>query len=160
MSDHVIDTNVLVTGSASRVQASHVPAAERLRVFEWLAAFRVDTDRLAVLDGEFRIWREYRDNLDAQDFGLLVMTEKLQTARFHNVEYDDDGHARLPASLEAHVSDRNDRKFVAVALADGGSCTIVNATDADWLDAEPALAAVGIRVEQLLDEWLRSSAKR
>ncbi len=163
MSDHVVDTNVLLVASVpdpmSPFKDTHVPLKEQRRVFEWLVAFRGDGGRVAVLDAQFKIWSEYKDNLSEQDFGSLVMREKLQTARFHSVTYDDNGHALLPAPLEAAVPDHEDRKFVAVALADAGRSTIVNATDGDWLKAETALAAKGIQIEQLLDAWLRGSSR-
>ena len=160
MADHVVDTNVLIVASSSDSASpafdTDVPVQQRRVVFEWLAVFRNDPGRVAVLDQGFQIWKEYRNKLGDQDFGLRVMIEKLTTARFHNIGYDQDGLARLPAKLEAAVSDRSDRKFVAVALADQGRSTIVNATDTDWYDAEAALAPHGIHVEQIIDGWCRA----
>jgi len=91
--------------------------------------------------------------LSEQDFGHLVIREKIQSARWYAIELDRNGDASLPAELNAIVHDRSDRKFVAVALADDGQSSIVNACDTDWLGWEEGLQAAGIEVEQLLGEW-------
>lgn len=165
MADHLVDTNVLCAASTadpgSRYGGTdHVPPEALKLALDWLAAFRRDRSRSLVLDRTFFIMREYRNKLTDQDLGLLVVMEKLRTARFHAVEFDQDGHAVLPETLAGVVHDLSDRKFVAVALADGGRSTIVNACDTDWYDWEQALADVGVVVEQLADGWCRGQWER
>lgn len=158
VSDHVIDTNVLLVASAahpgSPFKETHLPAEQREVVFEWVAAFRNDKRRL-VLDGQFAIYEEYRRKLTDQDFGLLVVLEKMRTAWMRQVEisYEGDGTAIVPEEFSA--LDRSDRKFLAVALADAGSSTIINATDPDWFAIEGPCERRGVVVEQLLGAWLR-----
>jgi len=56
------------------------------------------------------------------------------------------------------VTDLADRKMVDAVLAAtelGDSSRLVNACETDWFDCEDALEAHGVRVEQLLDAWLR-----
>jgi hypothetical protein len=172
VSDHIIDTNVLLVASAQHPDSpfddSQVPAEQQQVVLDWLMAFRKDGQRQVVLDGLWKIWEEYNNKMTGQDIGLLVVSEKLQSSlvRIVDVAYDTNGHGCLPPKLEMVVHDRSDRKFVAVALKDrsqGGESTIVNAVDSDWCDWEEKLKPFGIEVRHLIDDlyrdWQRKRAK-
>src|SRR5687768_17576738 len=138
MSDHVVDTNVLLVASAAHPYSpfgdSHVPVEEQQLVFEWLAAFRDDSDRQIVLDNLFRIYEEYRNKLTDQDYGLQVIHEKMQTFRSVLLEWDGAGAAIVPVVFASF--DASDRKLLAAALTDPASICIVNAADSDWLQIE------------------------
>lgn len=158
--DHVLDTNVLLVASASDPaspfnDSAHVPLAEQRTVLKWLSEFRKDRSRHLVLDSQREIMREYKKQLRKDDYGYQLFIEKLQTARFHPIELDETGSARLPEPLQTEVKDRSDRKFVAVALADAGESSLVNACDTDWYDCEATLMQAGINVEQIIDGWCR-----
>lgn len=164
MTDHVIDTNVLLVASAAHPYSpfddTHVPCAEQTRVFNWLVAFRAD-ERAVVVDDVLRIYAEYRNKLTDQDYGLQVIHEKMSRmspAQFRQVtvEYGADGTAVVPVEFAA--LDRSDRKFLAAVLADGGRSTIVNAADSDWFAIEAECRKHGVVVEQIIDEWLRAQA--
>lgn len=154
MSDHVVDTNVLLIASAAHPYSpfddSDVSADQRKLVLDWLRAFGQDSERLLVLDSLFRIYQEYRNKLSGQDLGLMVIDEKLRSMRAVEVAYDQHGVAQVPATLSA--MDPSDRKFAAAAIADGGNSSIVNAADSDWAAITQQLAALGVAVEQLLDD--------
>jgi hypothetical protein len=156
----VLDTNVLLVASASDPSSpfkdsEHVPLAEQRAVLKWLSEFRRDRSRHLVLDEQREVMREYKRQLGKNDYGYQVVIEKLQTARFHRIELDEGGAARLPEPLQTEVKDRSDRKFVAVALADAGESSLVNACDTDWYDCQDALMQAGINVEQIIDDWCR-----
>ncbi len=157
MADHIVDTNVLLVASAAHPYSpfddSDLPAELQAAVFEWLAAFRADTSRTMVWDRLWKIYDEYRHKLTDQDYGLQVVAEKMATARFVDVDYDDEGVALVPADFQAF--DRSDRKFLAALLADAGQSTLVNATDTDWLEVEREITANGRIVLHLLENWLR-----
>lgn len=159
--DHVLDTNTLLVASAahpySPFDATHVPIAEQRTVFDWLTAFRADADRRLVLDDLFKIYEEYRQKLSDQDYGLLVVHEKMQTMRQVTLSWDHEGHAIVPAAFTAF--DRSDRKFLAAALSDPADISIVNAADSDWLEIEDELAVVGVTVVHLLEAWLRATVE-
>lgn len=168
MGDHIIDTNVLLVASARDSTQdsgpgftdSNVPSEQQEIVREWLKAFRTDGQRNLVLDGSWKIWREYRNNMTEQDLGLMVVKEKLSLARFIEISYDKDGHGCLPADL-AKV-DPSDRKFVALALkdlSDGRSSMIVSAEDRGWYNCEEALKQAGVVVLQLIEDWSRAKWK-
>lgn len=163
----VVDTNVLIVASAAddgspfRDDATPVEEAVlRQQVLAWLQAFEVDPERHAVFDYDWLICREYQNKLTEQDYGFLALMRK----RDHNqvawvsLQVDHDGHAVLEDALSAAVTDLADRKMVAAALAAGADhhvCRLTNACDTDWLDCADALAAHGVEVEHLIDEWLR-----
>ena len=50
--------------------------------------------------------------------------------------------------------DRDDRKFVAVALASGASPPIVNATDTDWWEHRDALSEHSVNVRFLCTDLM------
>ncbi|MEY4951327.1 MAG: hypothetical protein RL698_3538 [Pseudomonadota bacterium] len=158
MTGHVIDTNVLLVASAAEPYSpfddSHVPPTEQLAVLDWLAAFRADESREIVIDDLFRIYQEYRNKLTDQDYGMQVVHEKLQMARFVALEWDADGNAIVPPAFAAF--DSSDRKLLAAALVDPASISVVNAADSDWLEIETELEEAGVTVVQVLDVWLRA----
>lgn len=153
MADHVVDSNVLIVGSAvldPRYPDVHLDADEIERVFAWLVAFRDDSDRKLVLDDLFKIFEEYNNKLNAQHFGLQVVHYKLEQEylRQERVEYDEHGYAIIPDALAA--IDPSDKKFVAAALNDPDSITIINAADGDWAQHKELLDAHRIVVEELV----------
>ena len=160
MTDCIIDTNVLLVASACDPgshfdDSGHVPAEQQEIVLDWLMAFRMDGQRKLVLDQSFKIWDEYHNQMTrGQDIGSLVVTEKLLSARFVDIEFDRHGHGKLPGELEKIFHDLSDRKFVATAMKDyenGDQSVIVNAVDSDWCDWEATLKDAGIVVEEILE---------
>lgn len=163
----VVDTNVLIVASAAddgspfREDATPVEEAVlRQKVLDWLKAFEQDPERHAVLDWDWHICGEYQNKLTDQDYGFLALMSK----RDHNqvvwvgLQVDHDGHAVLEDALSTAVTDLADRKMVAAVLAAGAEqhvCRLTNACDTDWLDCADALAAHGVDVEHLIEEWLR-----
>lgn len=158
VADHVIDTNVLLVASAadpfSPFGDSDLPRELQEQVFEWLVAFRGDQTRQMVWDTLWRIYEEYRHRMTDQDYGLQVVAEKMASARFIDVDYDANHVAVVPAEYDCF--DPSDRKFLAVLLADEGRCSLVNATDTDWLDIEDEIVREGREVVHLLEDWLRA----
>ncbi len=161
MGDHVVDTNVLLVASArdasSPFHDTHVPVAEQQAVFEWLAAFRADDERRLVMDARFAIYEEYRNQLSDQDYGLLTIHSKFDTLRTVPMSWDEHGYAVVPKALE--VCDPSDRKFLAAALSDTATISIVNASDSDWIEIEAALHTAGVSVVHMIEPWLRRSMK-
>ncbi|MAG33049.1 MAG: hypothetical protein CL908_19395 [Deltaproteobacteria bacterium] len=158
MADHVVDTNVLLVASAAHPHSpfddSDLPRELQERVFEWLAAFRANGSRQMVWDDCFKIYEEYRNKLSDQDYGMQVVKQKMTSARFVSVRYDQDGHGVVPAAFADF--DPSDRKLLAALLVDVENTSLVNATDTDWLEIERQLADAGATVEHLLEEWLRA----
>jgi hypothetical protein len=177
MADFVVDTNVLITateaaqgGVAPRKMAARGevveiqdPATQR-KVYEWVKAFRADSEALLVLDMPVsNIHKEYGNKLCDYEYGRIVAAEKLQNWQIRpavGIEFVDNGNervARLPAHLEAVIGDVSDRKMVAAALATGAP--IINASDTDWYDWEDVLKEAGVDVIHLVPEYSKAKWK-
>lgn len=170
----LIDTNVLLAASAWHDPGSEAERAMphdprlRERIGQWLTTFSLGPDRL-VLDEAGLILAEYRRNLPFDrrlhhaEFGMDVLETKIERGLVDFVSIpvlDANGEriAVLPEALETIVTDREDRKWVAAALAAqaafAGPCPIVYAADSDWRLEEALLARYGLRFLRLLpDRW-------
>ncbi len=164
----VVDTNVLIVSSAadeaSPFQPDATPVEEsalRSEVLAWLEGFEQDPARHAVLDWDWMICGEYQNKLTEQDYGWLAIMAKKDRDEvvWVGLEADADGHAVLPDTLAAAVTDLADRKMVAAILAaqeQGNVCSLVNACDTDWLDCAHELTAHGLEVRHVIEDWLRN----
>lgn len=168
----VLDTNVLIVAMAGDSSAPITPGVTPVQdvsmcesVLQWLVEF-AESDQAWVLDTHSLIENEYRGRnrretkLTEQDFALLVMKDKItrDQVSWIEIELDEHDNARIPSTLDKVVTDLSDRKMVAAVLAAinlGDDARLVNACDTDWYDCEGALAAHGLVVQQLLDNWLR-----
>jgi hypothetical protein len=152
VADHLVDTNVLIVGSAAvepKYTDVNVDADGIEVVFNWLNAFRLDTTRMLVFDDVWKIYDEYNNKLNGQHFGLQVVHQKLQAClRTERVQYDSNGYGVVPPALAA--VDNSDKKFVAAALNDPAGIHIVNAADSDWKQHQAALQQHGVLVVELL----------
>lgn len=163
----VIDTNVLVVASAAHNGSPSCPdktpvqeAEIRQQVLDWLVEFEQDSMRHVVLDIDWLICKEYQRNLTDQDYGWLAIMAKYdhEEVIWTELRSDADGHALLPSALCNAVTDLDDRKMVAAVLgaqALGMACLLTNACDTDWLDCEDALLANAVKIEHLIEGWLR-----
>lgn len=162
---YVVDTNILIAASAahpenhSDIDATPGDPELRLQVWQWLDKFQ-DSESRMILDYDGRIWREYLHKLTEQDFGILVVLDKLSRSAVDHVkiDFDPNGHAVLPPTLEPIIHDREDRKMVAAACAAHaayGSACIAFAGDTDWHDWEEALAKHHVMLEPVIEEWSR-----
>jgi hypothetical protein len=69
----------------------------------------------------------------------------------------DDAHRsfeEFPDDPDLTGFDRNDRKFVAVALGSGEQAPILNATDRDWWEHRAALLRHGVQIQFLCPELM------
>ena len=175
MSRHVVDTNVLIVASGEHSESPFASDKHPVedpeqseKVLEWLIGFEQGEGRM-VLDWDFEIYKEYQNKLTEQDYGQRVVFEKLSRNEidFVDIEWiDDPSHpdkvARLEEPLKTVIHDLADTKIVAACISankQGMSCTIVNACDTDWYDWQEELEAVGVIVEQLIEDWSRQKWK-
>lgn len=171
----LIDTNVMMAASAvrelSRLVTVAMPREAELRgrVFEWLARFDQSDSRI-VLDDVGLVQDEYERNLPynwrEQEYGLLVLQSKLDRTQVEFVpinalQANGEHIAVLEPQHEALVGDREDRKWVACALAcdvlHGVVPPIVYGAESDWYAAEATLRAIGLQFVRLLpDDWYQA----
>jgi len=172
MEIYLIDTNVMLAASAvhelSRVALRAMPQEIELRerIFDWLTIFDESQHRM-ILDEEGLIRKEYERNLPfnhlEQEYGMQVLQNKLdrnliEFLPIETVSINGEQIAVLKPEHEALVPDREDRKWVACALAASDlyeiSPPIVYGAETDWYLATESLTAIGILFIRLLpDSW-------
>lgn len=168
----LVDTNVMMAASAvrelSNLATLAMPQEIELReqVFEWLADFD-QSDRHIVLDEVGLVRDEYERNMPynwrEQEYGMQVLQSKLDRNQavyvpIDSVEGNGEHIAVLEPAHEALVTDREDRKWVACALAAQTLFNevppIVYGAETDWFLAEAQLKAIGLCFQRLLpDTW-------
>ncbi|KKZ12288.1 MAG: hypothetical protein TE42_05045 [Candidatus Synechococcus spongiarum SP3] len=160
---YVVDTNVLIAASAGDPQdpkdldATPEDPSLRLKIFYWLDEFMPSSSHL-VLDSVEKIYKEYRNKLNDQDFGIQLVIHKWSTSAVDSVsvEYDANGHGCLPGTLALTIHDREDRKMVAAclaALATHGPCVIAFAGDSDWIGWGRTLREHRVELEPVIEIW-------
>lgn len=165
MTDYVIDTNVWVVvdkiSDIKKLSKTEIDCIETCR--NWLRDFANSNDKL-VIDGVLtrKILNEYRKNIGqrgrARD--LLNQLERLPRERLIEIDikFDSDGYAIVPP--EVAIQDKNDRKFIAVALAHEPTPPIVDATDTDWAKEDKKLLEYGLIIHELCPDFIRQKLTR
>ncbi len=172
---YLVDTNVMLAASAvselSNQAVRAMPQEIELRemIYEWLADFD-QSDRRIVLDEEGLVRDEYERNmpfnLREQEYGMQVLQSKLDRnladyVPIDSLEANGERIAVLDLAHEALVTDREDRKWVACALAAqilfDQVPPIVYGAETDWFIAEEQLRGIGLCFQKLLpDDWYTS----
>lgn len=172
---YLIDTNVMLAASAvselSGVASRAMPQELELRetIFEWLAEFD-QSGRRIVLDEEGLVRAEYERNMPfnmrEQEYGMQVLQSKIdkmlvEYVPINSLEANGEHIAVLEPVHEIIVTDREDRKWVACALAAqilfDQVPPIVYGAETDWFIAEEKLMAIGLCFQRLLpDDWYTS----
>ncbi len=172
---YLIDTNVMLAASAVSELSNHtvraMPQEIELRemIFEWLADFD-QSDRRIVMDEVGLVRDEYERNLPfnlrEQEYGMQVLQSKLDRnladyVPIESLEANGEHIAVLDPAHEALVTDREDRKWVACALAAqilfDRVPPIVYGAETDWFFAEAQLRGIGLCFQRLLpDSWYQS----
>lgn len=172
MAMFLIDTNVMLAASAiselSNVAIRTMPSEIELResIYEWLVQFEQSEDHM-VLDDTGLVLAEYERNMpynwQEQEYGLQVLQSKRDRMQVDDVPietFEGNGEhiAVLASEHEAIVTDREDRKWVACALAAqiifGQMPSIAYGAETDWFIAEAQLIAIGLCFQRLLpDDW-------
>lgn len=162
MAAYVIDVNVPVVCNGQSPQANRQCGLECIRRLRRAR----ETGRICIDDGD-EILAEYRAKLSmsgqpgaGDEFMREVHMRQHNTrfvervpvtpARDHRRVYEE-----FPADPDLVDFDRNDRKYVAVALASDENPEILNAVDSDYQEAQAALRRNGVRVRELCPDCIR-----
>lgn len=154
----VIDTNVLVVANGR-----HEPAQERC-VGACIGALEQARRETVVLDDGQLMLDEYRRHCAfagqpglGDAFFKWLWNRQADPRHCHRVRitpHPKRGFVEFPADKRLRGFDRNDRKFVAVALAAGGSPPVLNASDTDWWHARQVLGEHGVTISFLCPELM------
>jgi hypothetical protein len=138
----VIDENVLI---AANQRNTHATPACALACIEYLLACRA-SDAI-VLDAEYRILNKYaaKCNWSGQpgvgdEFFRWAHDNAARLDRPVVEEHEERGFIAFPDDADLETFDRDDRVFVAAALAANPNATVANAVDSDYADHAAALA--------------------
>lgn len=169
---YLVDTNVMLAASAvselSKLFLRAMPQEIELReiVYKWLVEFD-RSDQKIILDEEDLVRSEYERNMPfnmlEQEYGMQVLQSKLdrnlvEYVPINSLMANGEHIALLDPIYEEIVKDREDRKWVACALAAqdifGQVPPIVYGAETDWYMAEKNLKIVGLCFHRLLpDDW-------
>lgn len=151
-----MDTNVADVGNGATGQASPECVTACVDRMDRI----IQGERL-VLDDQDQILKEYPTSTGQLGAGH-AFTKWVWTNRYNPTfcevvtlqPHEARGFAQFPEDEALATFDRDDRKFVAVALASGKSPPILNASDTGWRDHQEALAKYGVRVEFICPELM------
>ena len=158
MAVFVVDTNVaIVANGGDKTDTDYLcqlTCVERLEHLVKKGTVAVDTNGL--------ILEEYADHLCwsggpgvGDVFFKHVFTQyhddKIRRVTVNSSPDDRKGFEELPEN----TFDRSDRKFLAVAVA--AKAEVLNATDGDWGEHKALMDTMGVEVEQLCPQYLRTT---
>jgi len=157
----IVETNVLATANE---YATHANPKCVLACIEALQCVR--QGQKILLDDAMRILTEYRRYASPKGQpgpGDLFMKWVWDNRANHNVclpititptVNDPEDFEEFPKVSELATFDRNDRKWVAVAIASGMNPPILNAVDTDWWKHRKALERNAVHVEFLCPDMM------
>lgn len=151
MAEYVVDTNVWVISDpiVADLTKDEIDCIDICR--KWLGEFINGDDKL-VVDRSYKVIKEYRKRIRKggraeQWLNQLETKPRDRKLVELEIEFDAEGYAKVPTHCE--IPDKDDRKWVALALAHNPTPPIVNATDTDWTQAKAMLDAAGLSVMEL-----------
>ena len=158
MSEVVVDTNVWVKVDEEVAEMETEEEKQCIIASQsWLEQFISSDDRLVVDSfATYAVMTEYRRNVRRGGVAENLLNEL--TGRLYGrlvekkIELDKNGIAILPPPF--HLSDPEDRKYVAVAVQCQPFATIYNATDADWAEDRKILTEHGLTIYELCPDYI------
>ncbi len=159
----MVDTNVPIAANGGTVDPTDRKPARacQLAAIEFLEELldkgKVLLDRCGSIQEEYWRYLGPEGQLGVGDHFLLQVwnSHPDRIARINLPRKDDGEFEDVPQQLIEEGFDRNDRKFVALAVREEAS--IANATDSDWLNFAALLDENHITVENLCgcnrEEW-------
>ena len=156
--DVIVDTNVPITANGD---ACHTSTECEEKCIGWIEEI-MQSKYILRLDNDWHILGEYEGQLRSEGqpgvgdaFLKWVLNNRSNPAKCRLVPITPlDGNSQSPfAEFPSDASlarfDRDDHKFVAVALATQVMSRILNATDRDWWVYRVPLEANGVQIEFL-----------
>ncbi len=157
----VVDTNVAVVANGMTEQAGQSCVST---CTDTLRKIIEGEKYLLLLDDKYLILEEYRNNLSLSgqpgygDFFIQWLWESQTNERYCRMvpvtPHEDRGFEEFPDDPRLASFDRDDRKFVAVALASGSNPVVLNASDTDWWHHHEPLGNHGVEVMFLCPELM------
>lgn len=160
MNVEVVDSNVWIMMD----QLNAPNGVERncvIACIQWGERFNSNQDHI-VVDYTWKILSEYRENIRkgslAERYLNELLSQPITRIHFVSIQFDHDNIAIVPP--EVAIQDKNDRKFIAVALAHDPIPPIVDATDTDWAKEHEKLVEYGLIIHELCPDFIRQKLAR
>ena len=159
MQEVIMDTNVAVVANGQPEQADLKCENICIQMLE-----DIIERRYILVDSDGAIFEEYARQFSYS--GQPGPGDQFFTWLWRNLEntehcrkipvtpHAERGFEEFPDDPELASFDRDDRKFVAVALASGTTPDVLNASDTDWWDHRHALRRNGVRIIFLCEELM------
>ncbi|HVU93727.1 MAG TPA: hypothetical protein VHE34_00820 [Puia sp.] len=172
MPEFIVDTNVPIVAQGDE----HPMDLDcELACIEFIEQV-LSNQHTIVIDDCFHVIREYQRKLNSKGqqklgdrFLYWVLTNQANPSRVKQIpitQTDALGHefAEYPASLHNINIDHSDKKFIAIAKANGQNSTIVQSSDSKWIGWIQNLFDEGILINFLcqgeLEEKFKKKSKR
>ena len=157
MREVVVDTNVALVANRRSEQASAACIDQCMAELD-----HIQKSGRVVLDQGGLILKEYAKKLHfsgqpgaGDRFFKWLRDHRMTRSRTVRItEHPERGFEEFPADSDLDDFDRDDRKFVAVALASGADPEILNATDTDWWNHRQPLRRHGVEIKFLCPELM------
>ncbi len=158
----VVDTNVTVVANG---KADHVELKCMFTCIDSLEQIR--KNHRLLLDDKHLILKEYQKNLSPSgqpgpgDAFFKWVWDNQENPKYCQkvcvTPNEDRCFAEFPDDPRLSRFDRDDRIFVAVALASITNPTVLNASDTDWWDHHDALKEHGVKIKFLCRELMKKT---
>ena len=155
----VLDTNVAVVSNGDTEQAGWDCVANCVA-----ATRRITDSQILLVDELGLILHEYSRNLNRSGqpgvgdaFFRFIWDNQANERHCRKVKVtpnDERGFDEFPDDPRLSNFDRDDRKFVAVAIASGSAPKILNASDTDWWIHRQELGRHGVAIEFLCPDLM------
>lgn len=159
--DVIVDTNVLAVANHKANQASSMCVLACLDKLE-----DIINNNILLLDDKRYIIQEYMtySNFSGQPgagdrfFKWLWYNQanEQHCRKIPVTPHPERGFAEFPQDPDLESFDRDDRKFVAVAVASESAPAVINASDTDWWNHREALERNGVHVIFLCPELMNA----
>ena len=156
----ILDTNVPVKAATAPNMCPSDELSVQRKCMEYVNSLITGTTKL-VLDVDYEIIREYRNNIDKssnmgilflkwldQYLGKIDMDDLLKLKKDKSGEYES-----YPLDEETKDFDSSDKKFIALANLHPEKPPIIEGTDGKWWGYIAAFKKYGIRVYFLDEEY-------
>ena len=158
--DVVLDTNVAMVANGDNEKASQEcvrTCTDKLRRIQ-------NGEYILLMDNKSRIFQEYKKNLIPEgregpgtEFLIWFLRNQANERHCRRVTvtpHDEREFEEFPDDPDLASFHRDDRKFVAVALASNSGPRVLNASDKDWRDYREPLRKHGVEVEFLCPDLM------
>ncbi len=151
----ILDTNVPVKASVSPESCSVNKLVMKKKCMEYINDLVNSKDTKIVLDMDFEILNEYRNNVsDKSNMGKIFFgwlynyysdIQPEDNIKLMKNEYGQ--YLSFPYDKDTESFDESDKKFIALANSHKDKPPFVEASDGKWLGYEDSFAKYGITIE-------------